>query len=116
MKLSVEGKSELILEEGASVTIQGPCTVLIRPLKGKKSSEETWQGVKELVGVGPEYRKYPDGTEEWYLNGKRHRPDGPAIKVLDGCEEWWLNGKNYSEAQFNKLQGIKKATTKRGSK
>ena len=22
---------------------------------------------------------YSDGTQEWFLNGKRHRIDGPAI-------------------------------------
>jgi hypothetical protein len=37
--------------------------------------------------------KYPNGYKEWYLNGKLHREDGPAIELADGTKEWWLNGK-----------------------
>ena len=36
-----------------------------------------------------------DGTKRWYLNGKRHREDGPAIEYADGHKEWWLNGKRH---------------------
>lgn len=32
------------------------------------------------------------GVKEWYLNGKRHREDGPAIEYPDGSKEWWENG------------------------
>jgi len=34
-----------------------------------------------------------DGDKEWYLNGKLHREDGPAIEYISGYKEWWLNGK-----------------------
>ena len=34
-----------------------------------------------------------NGSELWYLNGKRHRDVGPAITYSDGGEEWYLNGK-----------------------
>ena len=34
--------------------------------------------------------KYPNGYEAWYLNGNFHRPDGPAIKYSDGTEFWCL--------------------------
>ena len=33
-----------------------------------------------------------DGDRHWYLNGKRHRTDGPAIEYVDGTKYWWLNG------------------------
>jgi len=33
-----------------------------------------------------------DGTKKWYLNGKRHREDGPAIEYPDGIKAWYLNG------------------------
>lgn len=36
-----------------------------------------------------------DGSQYWYLNGKRHREGGPAVIYADGTQEWWLNGKNY---------------------
>ena len=34
---------------------------------------------------------YEDRTE-WYLNGKRHREDGPANEWADGTKSWWVNG------------------------
>ena len=34
-----------------------------------------------------------DGQMTWYLNGKLHREDGPAIEFASGTKEWWLNGK-----------------------
>ena len=34
---------------------------------------------------------YPNGFKCWYLNGKRHREDGPAIEG-----KRWLNG-SYTE-------------------
>ena len=39
--------------------------------------------------------EYPDGSKFWYLNGKRHRVDGPAIEDADGSKEWYLNGKRH---------------------
>ena len=33
-----------------------------------------------------------DGTKEWFLNGKRHREDGPAVERASGTKEWFLNG------------------------
>ena len=40
--------------------------------------------------------------EEWFLDGKRHNEEGPAIICYkrDGSvewEEWWLNGKRHNE-------------------
>ena len=34
-----------------------------------------------------------DGDKKWYLNGKLHREDAPAIEFADGTKEWFLNGK-----------------------
>ena len=34
-----------------------------------------------------------DGIEYWYLNGKRHRTDGPAIIYHSGSQYWYLNDK-----------------------
>jgi hypothetical protein len=38
----------------------------------------------------------PSGTKYWLLNGKCHRVDGPAIIFFNGDKEWWVNGKEYS--------------------
>jgi hypothetical protein len=34
---------------------------------------------------------------EWYLNGKLHREDGPAIEYKNGDKSWWLNGNLHRE-------------------
>ena len=31
---------------------------------------------------------------EWYLNGKLHRMDGPAIEWADGSRYYWINGES----------------------
>ena len=33
-------------------------------------------------------------VKEWWVNGKRHREDGPAVYYYDKLE-WWLNGKRH---------------------
>ena len=36
-----------------------------------------------------------NGTKEWFLNGKCHRTDGPALEFADGSKFWYLNGKKH---------------------
>ena len=33
------------------------------------------------------------GARQWWLNGKRHREDGPALEYSNRSKSWWLNGK-----------------------
>ena len=37
--------------------------------------------------------EWPSGTKEWYLNGKLHRVNGPAVEWSDGAKQWYVNGK-----------------------
>ena len=37
------------------------------------------------------------GAKYWYLNGKRHREDGPAIERASGGKDWYLNGELHRE-------------------
>ncbi len=37
------------------------------------------------------------GDKKWYLNGKYHREDGPAIEFASGTKGWYLNGKRHRE-------------------
>lgn len=48
-----------------------------------------------------------DGTKQWYLNDKKHRIDGPAVEMANGQKEWWIDGKKYTEEEFNKEVQIK---------
>lgn len=33
------------------------------------------------------------GTRRWYVDGKLHRADGPAVEWANGDKEWWVNDK-----------------------
>jgi len=45
---------------------------------------------------------YPSGSNFWYLNGKRHREDGPAEEWADGSKYWWLNGEEVTEEEHKR--------------
>ena len=45
---------------------------------------------------------HADGSKSWYLNGKYHREDGPAIEFADGSKHWYLNGKELTEEEFKR--------------
>ena len=36
-----------------------------------------------------------NGNKYWYLNGRFHREYGPAIEYSDGAKKWYLNGKRH---------------------
>ena len=40
---------------------------------------------------------YPNGDKYWYLNGKYHREDGPAVEWVDEAKEWYKDGKRHRE-------------------
>ena len=46
--------------------------------------------------------KVYENRTEWFLNGKRHRTDGPAAEWADGSKWWWLNGEQVTEADVMK--------------
>ena len=37
---------------------------------------------------------WANGDKYWYLNGKLHREDGPAVEYANGSKFWYLNGKH----------------------
>ena len=51
-------------------------------------------GTEEPVVEIDEY-----GTKSWYLKGKLHREDGPAIEYADGDKSWYLNDKEVTEEE-----------------
>ena len=46
-----------------------------------------------LTEEQPTCTTLPDGSKMWYLHGRLHRTDGPAIEYADGSKEWRLHGK-----------------------
>ena len=59
--------------------------------------DEEWRLDGKLHRIdGPAYIHHPghdDGYKAWYLYGELHRTDGPAIVYSNGEERWYLNGK-----------------------
>jgi hypothetical protein len=54
----------------------------------------------------PELKILPDGSRAWYLNGKLHRQDGPAVESPNGYREWCLNGEQFKDCgRFLKALG-----------
>jgi hypothetical protein len=47
----------------------------------------------------------------WYINGKRHRTDGPAYESHDGRKEWWINGIQLTEQEWKYQVHIDKITS-----
>src|ERR1700691_4587553 len=52
-----------------------------------------WNLPKDYTGI----LEYPNGILVYYVNGLRHREDGPAIIYSDGTLEYYLKGKNHRE-------------------
>ena len=50
--------------------------------------------------------EYADGDKSWYLNGKLHREDGPAVEHANGFKSWWLNGKLVTEEEVMGAEDI----------
>jgi hypothetical protein len=55
--------------------------------------------------------EYANGTKYWYINGKRHREDGPAIEYVGGTRVWYLNGEELTEEEFNRRMNPVKELT-----
>jgi len=47
-------------------------------------------------------QEYVSGDKYWYLNGKLHREDGPAIEYYNGYKEYYYNGKYLANINSNK--------------
>ena len=36
---------------------------------------------------------YANGDREWFIDGKLHRKDGPAVECASGFKGWYIDGK-----------------------
>jgi hypothetical protein len=45
--------------------------------------------------------EWATGNKAWYLNGDRHREDGPAVEYTNGEKYWFLNDERLTEGEFN---------------
>jgi hypothetical protein len=52
-----------------------------------------------------------NGKKEWWVNGKRHRLDGPAvIKDFGTYKEWWVDGEQVEEVDVVQRQVLDKVS------
>ena len=50
-----------------------------------------------------------DGSNFWFVGGKRHRLDGPAVESSDGTKDWYVDGMNLTKSRFNELTRPRKS-------
>jgi len=43
--------------------------------------------------------EFSNGDKSWYLDGKLHREGGPAVEFSNGSKVWYINGKRLTEAE-----------------
>jgi len=56
------------------------------PVGGQFAGKSNPESEVALSPDEPEKIVLPDGTQEWRLNGRLHRTDGPALIWTDGSE------------------------------
>ena len=39
------------------------------------------------------------GVKRWFVDGQRHRENGPAVEWPDGTKFWFINGVQYTERE-----------------
>jgi len=61
------------------------------------SKAPIYKKVNKLTHVGYELFVHPTGTKNWFLNGRHHREDGPAVEFTSGNKYWFLNGEPHRE-------------------
>ena len=44
-----------------------------------------------------------DGDKSWWLNGKLHREDGPAIEWANGSKAWFLNDEEVTKEEHKRM-------------
>lgn len=56
--------------------------------------------------------EFPSGSKKWFLNGKLHRINGPACEYCDQQgnithQEYWLNGKLITKKELQLINALK---------
>ena len=64
--------------------------------------KEWWLNGERHREDGPA-TEWANGNKFWYLNGNLHREEGPAVEWVDGDKSWWLKGKKVTEEEHKRL-------------
>jgi hypothetical protein len=68
--------------------------------------ESVWSGPDNYTGIV----ENPYGDKVWFLNGLRHRVDGPACVWDDGDEWWYLTDEYMTEEEHSKRTAYLRTT------
>jgi hypothetical protein len=73
------------------------------------NGSRSWWVEGKLHRVDGPAMEWANGGREWRVEGELHRVDGPAYERADGgYREWYLNGKFIkSEGEFVKSEHVK---------
>ena len=52
--------------------------------------------------------EYVGGSKHWYVNDNLHRIDGPACENSNGTKLWYIDGEEVTELQCKLLYGMMK--------
>ena len=66
------------------------------PVIGADGWQQWWVDNKIHRIDGPAYIA-ADGSQQWWVDGKKHRIDGPAIIGADGSQEWYVKDRNITK-------------------
>jgi hypothetical protein len=66
----------------------------------------TWNMPNNFTGIV----ENNSGNKHWYLNGEKHRVDGPAIEYVGGVKAWFLNGERVTEEEHYKKTAYLRTT------
>ena len=75
-----------------------------------KLGHKYWYLEGKLHRVDGPAVEYANGDKYWYLEGERHRTDGPAIEYADGHKCWFYNGTEIncnSQREFERYLRLK---------
>jgi hypothetical protein len=96
-KVKFSNRIEYHNEKGLLHRLDRPARIWTR---GENKGDLAWfiNGLRHRED-GPAI-EYQDGTKAWFINDKRHREDGPAIVYYNNAKSWYLNGIEYSEREY----------------
>jgi hypothetical protein len=58
--------------------------------------DKTWWLNGRLHRVDGPAIEFGDGTKSWFWHGRYHRVDGPAVEFISGGKQWWLDNNIYT--------------------
>ena len=74
-------------------------------VKVSDNGDKSWWLDGKLHRIDGPAVEWFDGTKYWYLDDKCHRVDGPAVEYANGTKSWYLDGECLTQAQW--LEAVK---------